>query len=127
MSKAKKQVQSEESFNISAKELELLEKKLSLGSVWNGESSNRQIGDKIAGKILSFEIQKYTNGKNKTEKRYAKLLTKDGQVTIGLTTVLESKFDELNIGINSIIMIEYTGEKINKMKKEYHVYNVSKL
>lgn len=125
MTKQKNSV--EETFTLSAKELELLESKLSLGTVWNGESAARKIGDKIAGKIISFEVQTFTQGKKKTDKRYCKLLSKEGINTIGLTTVLESKFEELSIGVNSVIMIEYTGEKLNKFKKEYHVYNVAKL
>lgn len=97
---------------------ELLEKiKTGSGNTWNP-----QPGDFIAGTVLLIDEKKSTIGKKRTSTKLCTLETLEGvKIGIWMKTVIENRFNELNVKIGDIVGIQYMGKK-----KNYHMYNVVK-
>lgn len=108
---------SKEKLNEKIKQ-ELLEKiKTGSGNTWNP-----QPGDFIAGTVLGVDVKKGKIGKKTTETKLCTLETLEGvKLGVWMKTVIENRFNELNIQIGDIVGIQYEGKK-----KNYHNYNVVK-
>lgn len=99
-----------------------LEKRLEDVTYWNGKD-RLTIGDTIYGKLDEVKTIKSTIGGVTTESDLAKIIDEDGEIIgIWLTTVISSKFKELDIQIGDIIAIRYLGQK-----KNYQNYSVAKI
>ena len=113
--KKKIEVRKKEIFKLTPAQIKELESRFGLSDSWNPE-----IGEKIFGKVVSIKPFTKKFGKRESTTNIMELVTSDGTKAVWCKTVIQSKMDDLNIVVGSIIGIEYLG----KVKK-YHSYNVA--
>ena len=115
----KRKVTTDERRSISEEQKAELMKKLDIGTVWNPE-----VGETIMGYVDEFKNHSGKYGGKKTETRLCILEVDGVKRVIWLKSVLEARFEELEIKIGDFIAIQYKGKPD---KKKYHVYTVAKL
>jgi hypothetical protein len=113
-------------FQISENQKNLLLKNLEQTDVWISKDKRPEIGETLIGLVISRETRKTVRGRKTIESDICKIQTENGIRAFYLTSIMESKFDELNIKVGDIIGLMYNGY-IDKAKNPYHNVSVAKL
>jgi hypothetical protein len=116
----------DKSFSISKDNLEKMLKNLESTTVWISKKQIPELGETLIGLLTSIEHRKTQRGKKVIESDLAKIQTVDGIKSVYITSIMETRFEELNIEVGDIIGLKYNGF-VKEAKNPYHNISVTKL